>query len=89
MIDDRLYGVAIAVAAAFFGSYLFVTLFTEYTFLAGIQILHMHGQLGKLLALGAVCDLAVFFLLLHFRKEQMAKGVLYGTIALGILTFIL
>ncbi|MBF0693888.1 MAG: hypothetical protein IR153_02385 [Flavobacterium sp.] len=87
MNDDIIYGFALAIAAALLGSYLFIILFTEYTFLAGIQILNTHGQLGKLIALGAILDLAVFLGLLYYKKDQMARGVLFGTIVLGILTF--
>ena len=89
MKDDILYGVAIALVAALLGTYLFVTIFTEYTFFAGVQILQMQGQLGKLIVLGAMLDLVAFFGLLYLHKDQMAKGVLYGTIALGLLTFFL
>lgn len=89
MNDDILYGFVLALVAALLGSYLFIIIFTEYTFLAGIQILNSQHQLGKLVALGAVMDLAVFFGLLYYKKDQMARGVLYGTIILGILTFII
>lgn len=83
---DLFYGLIIGLISASIGVYLFVVLFTEYQFLEGYSILKTQGQLGKLIALGAILNLAVFFLLLKFNKELMARGVVFATLLLTIFT---
>lgn len=83
---DLFYGLIIGLISASIGVYLFVVLFTEYQFLEGYSILKTQGQLGKLIALGAILNLVVFFLLLKFNKELMARGVVFATLLLTIFT---
>jgi len=79
-------GVVISLIGAFLGSLLFVTFFTEFEYWEGIQKLRQQGSLGKLIALGAVVNIIFFFLLLKFRKELIARGIVLGTIVLAIFT---
>lgn len=44
------------------------------------------GFLGKLMTLGAVLNIGVFFFLLKIKKELMARGVVLATIILTIIT---
>jgi hypothetical protein len=83
---DLLYGVLIGIVAAAIGVYSFMTFFTEYELLEGSAILKRQGQLGKLIALGAILNLVAFFLLLKINKELMARGVVLATLLLTILT---
>lgn len=83
---DLFYGLIIGLISASIGVYLFVVLFTEYEFFEGYSILKAQGQLGKLIALGAILNLVVFFLLLKFNKELMARGVVFATLLLTIFT---
>ena len=83
---DLFYGFIIGIIAAFVGVYLFIALFTDYEFLNGFSILKTEGKLGKLITLGAVLNLAVFFLLLKINKELMARGVVLATIILTVVT---
>jgi len=83
---DLLIGALIAIAAAAIGAFLFVAIFTDYAFMQGLQIIKSQGNLGKVITLGAVLNIAIFFLLLKNNKELMARGVVLGTILLTIIT---
>lgn len=83
---DLLLGMGIGFLATLAGSYLFIEFFTNYVFLDGIRIMKMNGHLGKVITLGAVVNLIVFFILLHYKKELMARGVILSLITLTILT---
>ena len=83
---DVLLGFLIGIATTLIGSYLFITFFTEFTFVAGIQIMKSQGNLGKLITLGSILTLIAFGILLKMNKEIMARGVVLAVIALAILT---
>lgn len=83
---DLLYGFFIGLAAAALGSYVFIVLLTDFTFVSGIQILKAEGKLGKLITLGAIFNLFIFFLLLKYKKDLMARGVILATIILTVYT---
>ena len=81
-----LYGFLMGIAASLLGCFVFVMLFTEYTFVAGIQILYSQGSLGKLITLGTLLDLVLFTILLKMNKDLMARGVVLSVIVLTIAT---
>ena len=83
---DLLYGFLIGIVASFIGSYIFIEAFTEYNFLDGIQVMKAKGNLGKIITLGAILNLAIFFGLLKINKELMARGVILAMIILTIIT---
>ncbi|UFH46879.1 hypothetical protein LNP27_02255 [Flavobacterium galactosidilyticum] len=83
---DLLLGFLIGFVSTLLGSYLFITFFTDFTFIAGIQILKSQGNLGKLITLGCILTLIAFGILLKMNKEIMARGVVLAVIVLAILT---
>lgn len=86
---DLLIGVFLGIIASLVGSYIFIELLTEYNFVEGIKILRFQGKLGKIISLGSVLNIFVFFLLLKFNKELIARGVILGTILLAIITLLI
>lgn len=84
---DILIGFVIGILASALGSYLFITLFTNFTFISGIQIMKSEGKLGKIMTLGSILDLIAFAILLKLNKEIMARGVVLAVIIIAILTF--
>ena len=86
---DLLIGVFIGIIASIIGSYVFIELLTEYNFIEGVKILRFQGKLGKIISLGSVLNIIVFFLLLKFNKELIARGVILGTILLAIITLLI
>ena len=83
---DLLYGTLIGFATCVLGSFIFLAAFTDHSFLEGVQIMRMQGNLGKLLTLGAILSVVVFFVLLRFNKDLMARGVILALIILSIIT---
>ncbi|RBN49144.1 hypothetical protein [Flavobacterium psychrolimnae] len=83
---DVLLGFLIGITTTLLGSYLFITFFTEFKFIAGIQIMKSQGNLGKIITLGSILTLIAFGILLKMNKEMMARGVVLAVIALAILT---
>jgi len=83
---DLFYGFVIGVIASIIGSYIFIVAFTPYSFFGGIQILKFEGKLGKIITLGAILNLLIFFGLLKYNKELMARGVILAMFILTIIT---
>jgi hypothetical protein len=79
-------GFAIGILASILGSYLFITLFTHFDFIAGVESMKSEGKLGKLITLGSILDLVAFGILLKMNKEIMARGVVLAVIVIAILT---
>jgi mannose/fructose/N-acetylgalactosamine-specific phosphotransferase system component IID len=82
-------GIFISFIGALVGSVLFIFIFTDFDYWDGVQKLKQQGSLGKLISLGAVINIIFFFILLKFRKELTARGIVLGTIFLAILTIFL
>ena len=47
------------------------------------------GFLGKLISLGAVLNLVVFFIFIKKKQDYKARGVLLATILVALLTFLI
>ncbi|HEX9979563.1 MAG TPA: hypothetical protein VGB50_03235 [Flavobacterium sp.] len=86
---DLFYGVLIGIVASLIGSFIFIMLFTDYGFIEGIRLMKAKGYLGKIITLGAIFNLIAFFVLLHYKKELMARGVVLATIILTFITLFL
>lgn len=81
-----LIGFGIGIVASFLGSYLFITFFTDFDFMTGIQTMKSEGKLGKLITLGSILDLIIFSVLLKLNKDIMARGVVLAVISIAIFT---
>jgi uncharacterized membrane protein len=86
---DLLIGLIIGLLAAFIGSYLFLKTQTEYDLIEDFTIIKDEGILGKVVALGAVLNIIIFFILLKKNKELMARGVVLATIILAFYTLLI
>ena len=83
---DLLIGFVIGILASILGSFLFITFFTDFDFMAGIESMKSEGKLGKLITLGSILDLVAFGILLKMNKEIMARGVVLSVIVIAIIT---
>ncbi|RDI52337.1 hypothetical protein [Flavobacterium glaciei] len=83
---DLILGFLIGFATTLLGSYIFITIFTEFKFITGLQIMKSHGNLGKIITLGTILTLIAFGLLLKMNKEMMARGVVLAVIVMAIIT---
>jgi hypothetical protein len=83
---DLFYGLIIGLITSLIGSYLFIIAFTPYSFIGGIHILKFEGELGKIITIGTILNIGMFFGLLKYKKETMAKGIILALIVLTIVT---
>lgn len=83
---DLFFGVLIGLISTLIGCFIFIEFFTAYHFIDGVQVLKSQGLLGKVITLGAILNIIIFFTLLKFKKEIMARGVILATIILTIIT---
>ncbi len=84
---DLLLGLLLGLVTALVGAFLYLLIFTPYNLFSDFKIIMLSGILGMVLKLGAVLNLAVFFILLKFNKDNMAKGIIATFIVLTILAF--
>lgn len=84
---DIFIGFLIGLITAFVGGFLFLILFTTYNLFADFNFILQSGILGKVLKLGAILNLAVFFILLKFNKDFMARGIIVAFVVLTVLAF--
>ncbi|MBT8288645.1 MAG: hypothetical protein HKN00_04850 [Flavobacteriaceae bacterium] len=54
-----------------------------------IRAAQTEGFLGKLISLGAILNLIVFFIFIKKKQDYKARGVLLATILVAILTFVI
>lgn len=83
---DLFYGLIIGLITSLIGCYLFIILLTPYTFWRGLQLLKFEEKLGKIIALASILNIGMFFGLLKYKKETMAKGIILAFIILTIIT---
>ena len=83
---DLIIGVLLSLVTCGFGSFVFIELFTGMDFYRGLEFYKANGLLGKIITLGAILNLILFFVLLKKQKEIMARGVILGLILLTIMT---
>ncbi len=86
ILKDLIFGFVIGIITAILGCYLFLNFYTKYSFIEGINAIKQEGYLGKLIALSAVLNVLAFFVLLKLNKEVVARGIVFATIFLAILT---
>lgn len=83
---DIVIGFIIGIIACVLGIFLFITFFTDFDFITGIESMKAEGKLGKLITLGSILDLVAFGILLKMNKELMARGVVLAVIIIAIIT---
>lgn len=86
---DLIWGVLMAIVASALGSFIFIEFVAGLDFGNGFLFYKSHGLLGKIITLGAVLNLIIFFILLKYNKDLMARGVILGTIILTVITLLI
>ena len=69
---DIFIGLLIDLIGAFLGTFIALQIFTKQGFIEGFKIMKNAGMIGKVITLGCVPNLLVFFLLL--KKKQRYYG---------------
>jgi len=80
-------GFLIGLAANLAGSYLYIYFFSEYTVETTIEIAQEQDVLGNIIALGAILNLAVFFIFLKKKRYYRARGVIMATLLAALTIF--
>lgn len=86
---DLFIGFLIGVISTCAGTILFLLLFTDFSTINDLKIIKQEGVLGKVMTLGAILNIFVFFVLLQKKRELMARGVVLATLVLAIFTIFL
>ena len=84
-----LYGLLIGIITTTIGIALFIYFFTDFTFIEGLQASRFNGTLRKIITLGAILNIIIFFALLKIKQDLMARGVVLATIIMAIMTLVL
>jgi len=83
---DLLIGFCIGIVAALSGATILVLALTKFRSFSILQYIKAEDILGKVITLGAILNVIIFFILLKKNKELMARGIVLATITLAILT---
>ncbi len=83
---DLIIGLLIGLLTAMLGSFLYLIIFTNFNLINDLQIIKQQGILGKVITLGTILNIVVFFILLQKKKEMMARGIVLSIIVLTLFT---
>ena len=81
-------GIGIGIIANLIGSYLYIYFFSKYSVDTTWNLILKEDLLGSIIALGAILNLAAFFLLLKKNRVLRARGVLIATLGAAIVILI-
>jgi len=81
-------GFLIGIAANLAGMYLYVFFFLEYEFMESLKIARENDAIGNLIALGAILNLIIFFLMIKKRQLYRARGVLMATVLAALIVLL-
>jgi len=87
---EVLLGVIYGIISSLIGLILAILILSENSsIIESLKNSYYENFLGKLISLGAILNVIVFFVFIKKNQDQRAKGVLLLTIFLAILTLIL
>ena len=81
-------GFIIGIFANLAGSYLYIFFFSKYDLETSLQVAIGQDVLGNIIALGALFNLAAFFIFLKKKQYYRSRGVLLATLVAAILILI-
>ena len=87
---EVLLGVIYGIVSSLIGLILAILILSENSsIIESLKNSYYENFLGKLISLGAILNVIVFFVFIKKNQDQRAKGILLLTIFLAILTLIL
>lgn len=89
MKKDIGIGFITGIAANVLGILLYILAFSDKGIDATLNQALAEGFLGKIVTLGAILNVAAFFLYIKKKQDYRARGVLLATMAIAICTMIL
>ena len=88
-IRDHIIGFIVGILANVIGVLSYIVIFSKYTIYDTLLDAFYKGYLGKLILLGALLNLAVFFFFIHRYENERARGVLIATALLALVILVL
>lgn len=85
---DVIIGFIIGLLANLVGIALYIVLFSKEGFEGTLKSAITFSFIGKLVSLGAILNLIVFFILIKMNQDHKARGVLLATLLAGIVVII-
>ncbi|MFD2726926.1 hypothetical protein [Hyunsoonleella rubra] len=90
MNKDLGIGIAVGLVANAIGLFLAATFLGNGDDVATvIKAAYNEGFLGKMISLGAILNLLVFFFFIRKRQDYRARGVLLITVLIAVFTFVI
>lgn len=86
---DLFIGILLGLVGGLIGCFVALKIYTDLDFVAGFKMMQQGGLIGKVITLGAILNLILFFILLKLNKDLMARGVVLAMFVLTILTLVL
>ena len=87
---DLFIGFFMGIVATLLGTLVFLQIkMPKLVSIEGFSTIREQGIMGKIITLGAVVNLLLFFILLKINKDLMARGLVLATIILAIITIFL
>lgn len=88
-IRDHIIGFIVGLLADAIGILAYILIFSQYSIYDTLLDAFYKGYLGKLILLGALLNLAVFFFFIHRYENERARGVLIATALLAVVILVL
>ena len=88
MKKEILIGFIIGIIANISGSYLYIYFFSENNLENTLKMSQEQGITGRLITLGAVFNLLVFFVFLKKKQYYRARGVVLATVLAALIILI-
>lgn len=82
-------GFLIAIIGTLSGSYLFVELFSKYNFYKTVEFIQQNQLMGKVLVLGSIVNLFIFFVFIKKKQIYRARGVILETFLIAFFVLLL
>ena len=88
-IRDHIIGFIVGLLADAIGILSYILIFSQHSIYDTLLAAFYKGYLGKLILLGALLNLAVFFFFIHRYENERARGVLIATALLAVVILVL
>lgn len=89
MKKEIFIGFIVGLLATSCGCYIFIEFFSKYNFSDSLAVIAKENLYEKVLVLGAIANLFVFFIFLKKKQVYRARGVLLETFLIALLVVLL
>ncbi|MHC5308640.1 hypothetical protein ACYSNM_00890 [Myroides sp. LJL116] len=87
-INQLLIGFFSALLVTIIGSELYLRVFTHFDFFLDFEFIVKAKMLGKVIAIGSICNLLLFSVFINKKLDNYANGCILAVIILTIVTLV-